>query len=99
MSDKIVGFAPAPTPREFLDKYGDLPVSALPLVAAIAGVRDAGGKSIQAVGERLGVAPRTNQTVRQVVVLAAQKGDVEAKLLLESGVLEIMAAKSKISPA
>jgi hypothetical protein len=34
-----------------------------------------------------------------VVVLAAQKGDVEAKLLLESGVLEIMAAKSKISPA
>lgn len=99
MSDKIANLAPARTAREFLDKYGDLPVSALSLVAAIAGVREACGKSVQAVGERLGETPRPNQTVRQVVALAAQKGDAEAKLLLESGVLEIMTAKSKIPPA
>jgi predicted transcriptional regulator len=99
MSDKIVNLAPARTAREFLDKYGDLPVSALSLVAAIAGVHEACGKSIQAVEERLGETPRANQTVRQVVALAAQKGDAEAKLLLESGALEIMTTKSKIPPA
>jgi len=89
MSNKIVNLAPTRTTREFLDKYGELPVSGLSLVAAIAGAREACGKSIQAVGERLGETPRP-ETVRQVVALAARKGDVEARLLLESGVLEIM---------
>ena len=38
--------------RNFLDKYGNLPMSSLPLVKAIAVAREACLKSAQAIGER-----------------------------------------------
>jgi hypothetical protein len=62
MSDKIVNLARARTTREFLDKYGELPVSGLSLVAAIASAREACGKSIQAVEERLGDSSPQNRS-------------------------------------
>ena len=79
----------AETARDFLDRYGNLPMSALPLLKAIAVAREACLKSAQAVGERLAEPPHPNKKIRQVIRLAAQNGDTEAKLLLESGLLNM----------
>jgi hypothetical protein len=88
MSEKIVSTESARAAQELLDKYGKLAPSAIHLLVALAEARLASTKSIKAVGDRLGnVAP--NQPIRKMLELASRRGDVEAKILLESGVLEI----------
>jgi hypothetical protein len=82
------------TARDFLDKYGDLPMSALPMVKALAVAREACLKSAQAVGERLAEPPRPDQKIRDVIALAARNGDAEAKILLESGLLNMLERSS-----
>lgn len=84
----------AETARDFFDKYGDLPMSALPLVKAVAVAREACLQSAQAVGERLAEPPRPDQKIRHVIALAAQNGDGEAKALLESGLLNMLEQSS-----
>ena len=84
----------AKTERDFLDIYGDLPMSALPLVKALALARAACLESAQAVAERLAEPPRPDQKIRLVIALAAQHGDAEAKLLLESGLLNMLEQSS-----
>jgi hypothetical protein len=88
MSEKIVSTENARAAQQLLDKYGKLAPSAIHLLVALAEARLASTKSIKAVGDRLGnVAP--NQPIRKMLELASRRGDVEAKILLESGVLEI----------
>jgi hypothetical protein len=75
--------------QQLLQKYGHLPQSAIQLLVALASARLASTKSIQAVGERLGKDAAQGQPPRKMLESAARRGDVEAKILLESGVLEI----------
>jgi hypothetical protein len=88
MSEKGVSLENTRSAQQLLDKYGNLPTSAIHLLVALAEARLASAKSIKAVEDRLGnAAPR--QPVRNMLELAAQRGDVEPKLLLQSGVLDI----------
>jgi hypothetical protein len=99
MAEKVSSLPSARLAREFLDKYGDLPMSALPMVKALAVAREACLKSAQAVGERLAEPPRPDQKIRQVIALAARNGDAEAKILLESGLLNMLERSSPTKTA
>jgi hypothetical protein len=88
VSEKITSPENARAAQQLLDKYGKLPPSAIRLLVTLAEARLASAKSIKAVGDRLGsVDP--NQPVRTMLELASRRGDVEAKIILESGVLDI----------
>jgi hypothetical protein len=88
MGEKGMSLENTRVAQQLLDKYGNLPASAIRLLVALAEARLASAKSIKAVGDRLGNIP-ANQPVREMLEVASQKGDVEAKLLLQSGVLDI----------